>query len=125
MATCDMGYEHGEPVAVEAVPVSTGPNENAVKIAAIEAEASVAREEIFADERIIEMQGEIARLRGVVEGMETALAALQPPDPPEPEPVVIPAPVPAPPPDEPAGNVPDVSPPPRSKKNAGWVIGHG
>lgn len=99
MATCDMGFEHEEVIAAEPEPVimeaDPGPNEHDVEIAAIEAEASIEREKIWTEQAGLELQGEVAQLRGELAGMREVLDRLSPPEP-EPEPVVIPIPDPGP-----------------------------
>lgn len=90
-----MGYEHGdtpEPEVIVTTPAESATNENDVAIAVAEADASVAREKIYAQERDAERDQEIARLRGQLDGMRNALAVLAPPEPepePEPEPAAV------------------------------------
>ena len=125
MATCSMGFEHADPEPeVIPVPVESGPNEHAVEIAAIEAEASVKREEIYTEQRALELESEVSRLRGELAGIRDTLVTLAPPPPPEPEPVVIPVPDPAPAPGEAEGSVPDVAKPSKGKKDNGWFSGY-
>ena len=126
MATCDMGYEHDEPLPATDEPaapvvVDTGPNENEVEIARIEAAASIEREQIWSDQRGLELEAEMVELRGELRGMREVLDRLAPPEPPEPEPVVIPAPVP-----EPAADAEPVAAPPEiTKKGGGKKSGGG
>lgn len=96
MATCDLGYEHEDTAPVPepvAVPVDTGPNENDVKIAEIEAEASIEREKLWNDQRGLELVAEVERQRGEISGMREVLDRLVP-EPADPEPIVVPAPAP-------------------------------
>jgi len=100
MATCDMGFEHDEIVpgpepGPEPVVVDRGPNENDVKIAEIEAAARVETERLYTEQRGLELEGEVQRLRGELDGMRTVLETLAPPEP-EPEPIPVPVPEPEP-----------------------------
>ena len=87
MAVCNLGHEHPDesvPVVVEPDP---GTSENDVRIEEIRAGTDVAIAEIHADERVVEMQAEMERMRGEITGMREALTLLSPPEPePEPEP---------------------------------------
>lgn len=95
----------------EPVVVDQGPNENDVKIAEIEAEASIEREKIWTEQRGLDLESEVQELRGELRGMREVLDRVAPPEPEPPAaPVVVappaapepePAPVPAPPADEP------------------------
>jgi hypothetical protein len=108
MATCDMGYDHDEPVAEPepvVVPVDPGPNENDVKIAEIEAAASIKREEIWTEQQALSLEANTEELRGEIRGMREVLDRLVPPAP-EPEPIVLPVPEP-----EPAPAEESVAPP--------------
>lgn len=118
----DCGLEHEAAVTVPepAVVVDPGPNEHDVEIAAIEAEARVATEKIYAQERDQELQAEVERLRGEVTGMRDILDRLSPPEP-DPEPVVVPVPAPAAAPEpEPAGPLPESKPPKAERKSRGY-----
>lgn len=129
MPTCDMGFEHDTIVAEpepEPVIVEPGPNENDVKIAEIEAAARVETERLYTEQRGLELEGEVQRLRGELAGMRTVLETIAPPEPePEPEPIVVPVPEPEPVP-EPVGG-----PPPAPKnsnggsKKTGWWSNYG
>ncbi len=125
----DCGVEHtgpvepaaAAPVVVEADP---GPNENDVKIAEVEAAARVELAELDAAARNVELEAELARVRGELAGVRETLATLQAP-PPEPEPVVIPAP--APPEPEPVTPPPppvDDGPKHRESGGGGWFAGY-
>lgn len=122
MATCDLGYEHEDAVpepAPEPVVVESGPNENDVKIAEIEAEASIEREKIWTEQQEAALAAENESLRGELRGIRETLAMLVPPEPePEPEPVPVPIPEPEPMPE------PTPAPPPveksEKKKSSGW-----
>lgn len=95
--TC--GMAHDEPVTEvpEPVVVESGPNENDVKIAEVEAAASVERERIYAEQRDTELAAEVERLRGEVNGMREVLDRLSPAEPdPAPEPVIVDMPAPEP-----------------------------
>jgi hypothetical protein len=126
MATCDMGFDHQEPAAPEpeaepVVLVDPGPNENDVEIARIEAEASVAREELWTQQEGLRLESQVDELRGEIRGMREVLDRIAPPEP-EPQPVVVPIP-PAEPPesaDPVAGPPPVESGPPKGKKKSGW-----
>jgi hypothetical protein len=124
MANCDLGFEHDDVPVTEPEPdpviVEPGPNENDVKIAEIEAGASIEREKIYTEQRGLELEGEVQRLRGEIEGMRTVLETIARPEPePEPEPVVIPVPDAGPPPDGPPPP-PDNPPASGSKKKDGY-----
>jgi hypothetical protein len=124
MATCDMGYDHAEVIAEpepEPVVVEAGPNENDVAIAEIEAAASVEREKIYTEQRGLELEGEVERLRGELHGMRTVLETLAPPEPePDPEPVVVPMPEPEPIAEPVAGPPETVKSGGGGKKGDGW-----
>jgi len=125
MPTCDMGYAHdleaaAEPVEVP-VPVETGPNEHDVEIAAIEAEASVTREEIRAGVDVAEQETRIGALEGELRGVRETLDRLAPPAPePEAEPVVTVVPDPPAPVETGPAAPPETPPPPKQKKSTGW-----
>jgi hypothetical protein len=128
MAICDMGYEHEDPAPTdrpEPIIIEPGPNENDVKIAEIQAERDIATQKLWTEQRATELEGEVQRLRGELEGMREVLDRLALPEPAEPaesaepEPVMIPVPAPAAPPEE------EVPPPPEDKKpkarkSTGW-----
>lgn len=123
MATCDMGYDHEETAVIpdpEPVVVNPGPNENDVKIAEIEAEASIERERIWTEQQENELAQQNESLRGELRGIRETLATLIPPAPEIPdEPVVVP--VPAAGPEEPVGAPPETAPPIKSSKStSGW-----
>lgn len=123
MATCDMGYEHSDPVPEpEPVPViaEPGPNENDVKIAEIEADARVETEKLWTGQRAQELESEVSALRGELRGMREVLDQFAPPEPVPAEPVVIPVPEPAPAPAEPAAALPETTPPKPEKKSRGY-----
>lgn len=115
--TCGLAHEGAaiaaaEPETEAAVVVEdNGPNEHDVEIAKIEAEAQVKSDKIYAESRDNELVAENERLRGELEGVKAALAAIQPP---EPEPVPVPVPVP-----ESAPEPPSVPPPPPSGEMSG------
>ena len=125
MATCDMGYEHDEPVPAEApapepVVVESGPNENDVKIAEIEAAASVEREKIWTEQQELALAAENESLRGEIRGIREVLDRLAPP---EPEPAVVPIQVndDAPAEDGPPPPAETTAPAaPKEKKSKGW-----
>ena len=124
MATCDMGFEHEETAVVsEPEPVvvaDSGPNENDVKIAEIEAEASVEREKIWTEAQQNELNAQNEALRGEIRGMREVLDRLVPPEP-EADPEPVPVPVPVAEPEEPVAAPPETEPVKSSKKeNAGW-----
>ena len=105
------------PVIVEAYP---GPNDNDVKIAEIEAAAGIEREKIWTEQRALDMEGEMERLRGELAGMREILDRIAPPEP-DPEPVPVPVPVPGPEPvPEPVPAPPPAAPQAPGKSNGGW-----
>lgn len=95
MPTCDQGFEHGIPEPeIIPVPIDPGPNENDVRIAEIEAAASIKREQLYNQGRDAELILEVERQRGELDGMREILNRLVPPAPdpedaPIPEPVII------------------------------------
>lgn len=95
MATCDMGYEHDEPVPAEPEPVvvNPGPNENDVRIAEIEAAARIETEKMFTEQRGLELTAEVESLRGELRGMRAVLDRVAPPEPEPPAEPPAPAPV--------------------------------
>ena len=104
---CGLAHEDATPVAEpEPVVVETGPNENDVEIAAIEAETAVKVAKIEADAVDDDLRAEVENLRGEMRGMREMLERLAPPEP-EPEPVVVPVP-------EPAPAEPEVAAPPEA-----------
>lgn len=121
MATCDMGYDHEETAIIpdaEPVVVNPGPNENEVKIAEIEAEASIEREKIWTEAQQNELAQQNEALRGELRGIRETLATLMPPEPEIPdEPVVVP--VPAAGPEEPVAAPPETEPPKKENKKTG------
>lgn len=123
MATCDMGFEHEDIVTEpepEPVIVEPGPNENDVKIAEIEAEASIEREKIWTDAQENALAAENESLRGELRGIRETLATLMPEPEPEPEPVPVPVPVPEPDPESVAAP-PETEPKaPKGKNGGGW-----
>src|SRR6266481_4125995 len=87
---CDNCTHEPEPEAVVIEAPPAGTNENDVAIAEVEARASVKREELYTEQRALELVAENERLRGELDGMQVTLASLQPPEPePVPDPVVI------------------------------------
>ena len=128
MATCDMGFEHAEAVPEPepvVVPVDPGPNENDVRIAEIEAAASIEREQIWTEQQALALEAQNEELRGEIRGMREVLDRLVPPEPPEPAPVEVPVVAPA----EPEPEAADDAPPPvdrpkGGKKNNGWWSGY-
>ena len=90
-----MGFDHAEPEAVAIpVPVDAGPNDNDVRIAEIEAAASIKREQIWTEQQMISLEADREELRGELRGMREVLDRLVPPAPdpadiPPPEPIVI------------------------------------
>jgi hypothetical protein len=130
MATCDMGYEHerdqgaAEPEIIP-VPVSAGPNEHDVQIAHIEADASIAREQIWTEAQALELQSDRDRLAGELKGMREVLDRIAPPapDPEElpPAPVVIAEPDAGPPEETPP---PGDAPPKKSAPKSGYWEGY-
>lgn len=126
MATCDLGYDHADPAPEPViVPADPGPNEHDVEIAAIEAEASIKREELYTEQRALELESEVSRLRGELDGIKETLSTMAPPPPPEPEPVVIPVESVAPP--APSGEtvMPDIPATKKASKDKGWWGGYG
>lgn len=121
MAICSLGHEHPDesPAEVVPVPVESGPNENDVKIAEIEAAASIKREEIWTEQQALALEADRDELRGEIRGMREVLDRLVPPEPEAPESVVVPVPD-APPSDPPAESIPDAEKTPSKKKNNGW-----
>lgn len=99
MPTCDLGFDHQDPEPeIIPVPVDSGPNENDVRIAEIEAAASIKREQLYNQGRDAELILEVERQRGEIDGMREILDRLAPPAPdpqdtPPPPPVIIDAPV--------------------------------
>lgn len=96
MPTCDLGFEHQEPEPeIIPVPVDSGPNENDVLIAEIEAAASIEREKIWTDQQALALEADREALRGELRGMREVLDRIAPPAPdpaeapPAPEPVII------------------------------------
>ena len=128
MAVCDMGHEHSEPasepapVAVEADP---GPNENDVRIAEIDAAASIEREKLYTEQRGMELEADVQSLRGELRGMREVLDRLAPPEPEPivPEPVMMPVPDPEP---EPGPAAPPETEPRKDagNKGGGWWGGY-
>lgn len=94
---CGLAHDAAEvEPAIVPVPVDPGPNENDVKIAEIEAAASIEREKIWTEQRALDLEGEVERQRGEIAGMREVLDRLVPEEPAEPEPIVIPVPDPEP-----------------------------
>jgi hypothetical protein len=97
MPTCDMGYEHESapetPAEPEVIVTQPETNEHDVEIARARAEAQVEETKAYAKARDPEQEAEIARLRGEIDGLRTAMAAMTPP---EPEVIVAEPPAPAP-----------------------------
>lgn len=120
MPECDLGFDHPDPEPeVIPVPVDNGPNENNVKIAEIEAGASIEREKIWTEQQAIALEADRDALRGELRGMREVLDRLVPPAPDPaaaPEPVILP-------PAEPTGPPEETPAPPdvehKSKKNDG------
>jgi hypothetical protein len=121
--TCaECGLEH-EGAAIEVaepqaeVVVESGPNENDVKIAEVEAAAQVETAKIHAAEGDEEMRAELERLRGEMSGMREILDRLAPPEP-EPEATVVVAdpPAPEPEPEPVADELPPAEPKPAKPK---------
>lgn len=96
-STCGLTHEDAAPEEIPVpVPVENGPNENDVKIAEIEAKASIEREKIWTEQQEMALQAQNEELRGEIRGMREVLDRLVPSEPePEPEPVVVPVPSPA------------------------------
>lgn len=122
MPECDLGFVHpdSEPTVIPVpVPVDNGPNENDVKIAEIEADASIEREKIWTEQQAIALEADRDALRGELRGMREVLDRLVPP---APDPSDTPAPVILPP-AEPTGPVGEPAAPPdvehKSKKDDG------
>ena len=129
MATCDMGYEHDDPAAAEPevipVPVDQGPNQNDVKIAEIEAAASIELEKLWTEQEGMRLDSEVQELRGEVRGMREILDRLAPPEPDPPDAPVVITPPPEPEPvTEPVPGPPDTGPATKSKKSSGWWDGY-
>ena len=128
MATCDMGYEHDEPVPAEApaepVVVESGTSDNDVRIAEIEAQASVEREKIWTDAQEAALAAENESLRGELRGIREVLDRLVPPETEaETEPAVVPIQVndDAPAEDGPPPPAETTAPAaPKEKKSKGW-----
>lgn len=114
---CGIEHESPQPEAIPVpVPVEAGPNENDVKIAEIEAAASIKREELWTEQEKMDLVAQVEALRGENRGMKEILDRLVPPVPEVPEPVVIDVP---PAPAEPEdGAVPDAPKPPPAKAPA-------
>jgi hypothetical protein len=92
MPICDQGFEHAAPEPeVIPVPVDSGPNENSVAIAEIEAAASIQREKLYNAGRDADLVLEVERQRGEITGMREILDRIAPP---APDPDEIPASVP-------------------------------
>ena len=95
MPTCSMGFEHpGAEPEVVTVPVESGPNENDVRIAEIEAAASIKREQIWTEQQALALEAANEELRGELRGMREVLDRLVPPAPdpadaPAAEPVIV------------------------------------
>lgn len=121
MATCDMGYDHEETAVIpdaEPVVVNPGPNENDVKIAEIDAAASIERERIWTEQQELALAAENESLRGELRGIREMMATLMPSEPENAdEPVVVQ--VPAAGPEEPVAAPPETEPPKRESKSAG------
>lgn len=131
MHTCpDCGLAHETPIVApvaEPAPVvvepAAGPNDNDVRIAEVTGATEIELAKIAAEQRALDLEEELARVKGERDGMRETLDALQPP---VPEPVVVPAPAPPPAPEP----VPDVPLPPvtpiakESKKRRGWWDGY-
>jgi hypothetical protein len=127
MAQCDLGFEHeGDMPAAEPVVVDTGPNENSVQIAKIEAAASVKREEAYAESERVRADAELVALRAENEllrqGQTPAVVVVETDDEPEtdPEPVIEP--------DEnepPENDGNPVPSEPKVKKKPGWFDAYG
>ncbi|HEY1617988.1 MAG TPA: hypothetical protein VGG25_10245 [Streptosporangiaceae bacterium] len=121
MATCDLGFDHGEHEETEPVVVETdsGPNENDVKIAEIQAAQGVKTAQIYAAENDADLVAENARLRGELDGMRTVLdrVAPEPADDPPPDPIVVPVPDPEPGPEPGPAAPPDTGSTPAPKKS--------
>lgn len=128
MPTCDMGFEHGEPEPPEVipVPVDSGPNENDVRIAEIEASASIAREKIWTDQQALSLEADREELRGELRGMREVLDRLVPPAPGPADvtqPVIVAPPAPAAPPEETPAPA-DVEKPKAKKSGGGYWDGY-
>jgi hypothetical protein len=128
MPTCDLGFDHPEPAepAVIPVPVDPGPNENDVRIAEIEAAASIEREQIYTQQQALELAAENERLRGELSGMKSVLNRVvpEPPDPAELEPVIVAPPAPAEPAEETAAPADVEHKAPKSKNGGGYWDGY-
>jgi hypothetical protein len=126
MAQCDLGFEHeGDMPAAEPVVVDTGPNENSVAIAKIEAAASVKREEAYTEAERVRADAELAALRAENETLRQAqtpaVVVIEPDPPTDPEPDVEPEPDPTEPPENEGATVPSE---PKTKKKTGWFDGY-
>lgn len=114
---CGTEHEAAAPEVVPVpVPVDPGPNDNDVRIAEIEAAASIEREKLWNEQEKVELLAEVERQRGEISGMKEILDRLVPPVPEEPEPTVIEVPPAAP--VEEEGSVPDAPKPPTTKAAA-------
>jgi hypothetical protein len=123
MQMCDTcGQAIPEPALPEPVVIApdTGPNENDVKIAEIEAAASVEREKIWTEQQALALEADREELRGELRGMREVLDRLVPPVPETPE--VVPVPIPAPAPETEAVPAPEPTEPkqPVSKQRKGF-----
>lgn len=128
MATCDMGFEHeSEIVEPDPAPVivEPGPNENDVKIAEIEAAASIAREELWTEAQAVALEANNERLEGELRGIKETLAMLAPPDP-EPQEIIAPDPAPVIAPEETGPPAPPMVDKPAGgkKSGGGWFDGY-
>jgi hypothetical protein len=87
----DCGFDHEVSVPDPApVIVESGPNENDVAIAEIQAAQSIETAKIYASEADPELREEVARLRGELSGIRDTLETLAgPPPAPDPVPVVV------------------------------------
>lgn len=125
MHSCpDCGLAHDEPIIeAPAEQIITEPptSDNDVKIAKIEAEASVEREKIWTEQRGLDLEHEVGELRGELRGMREVLDRVAPEPGPEPEPVpvVVEPPAPGPEPEVPLPP-PAPGPGPEAKKQRGW-----
>jgi hypothetical protein len=120
MDICDTcGQALPEPVMADPVIIAAdpGPNDNDVRIAEIEAAASIEREQIWTEQESLRLDSEVQELRGELRGIRETLDRLAPPEP-EAQPVPVPVPVAEPAPAEPAAAPPETEPKAERKASA-------
>jgi hypothetical protein len=119
MALCpECGLDHHpEQHEPEPVVIDAGPNDQAVKIAKIEAKASLEREKLYTEQEKARLDSEIAALRAENEALRNPVASevtiVAPETEPEPVVEVVGEP-------EPPENTSPVVAEPKAKKRPGW-----